>query len=136
MRMTESAPSAPEPQVGIFWLLPDRATGMLVADSIPLQAAEPYGDALTFPQGHDEVWTRWQQLGARALAARGLPLTILHQEYDVVPRGRVVYHGPERHFTIYADRKLFEPATIARIVDRFGLAQQAWSLQPDAHYRT
>ena len=109
---------------------------ILVADSVPLSAAEPYGDCLTYPDGHHEVWTRWQRLGARGLTVRGLPPAIMAYEYDAVPRGRIVFECPARRFVIYADSKLFAAATVARIVHRFGLAQDSWEVRPDAHYRT
>jgi hypothetical protein len=41
-----------EPSVGIFWLV----GGSLIIDSTPLSEAEQYGDHLTQPRSHLEVW--------------------------------------------------------------------------------
>jgi hypothetical protein len=48
-----------QPRVGIFWLV----GGKLVIDSLPLSEAEPYGDHLTYPRSHLEVWTLFQKKG-------------------------------------------------------------------------
>ena len=39
-------------RIGIFWRAPYRGGFVLVADAIPLSAAELYGDCLTYPRGH------------------------------------------------------------------------------------
>ena len=124
------------PSVGIFWAAPDSGASALVTDATELRAAEPYGEFLTHPRGHYEVWEAWRRLGPVGLARRGLPAVIAFYEYDDVPRGRVVYDVPASLFVIYADRKLHGPDWMARIIGAFGLTRQRATVRPDAHYRT
>ena len=71
--MNEKVETAPN--VGIFWGVPAGHVA-LVTDATPLAAAEPYGDFLTHPRGHCEVWEGWRRLGPAGLARRGLPLAV------------------------------------------------------------
>lgn len=89
----------------MFWGLREAGGWHVVHIAVPLAAAEPYGDALTFAPGHAEVWAAWQALGPVGLRRQGLPAAILAYEYDHVPRGRVVHHCTTELFTIYADRR-------------------------------
>ncbi len=125
-----------EPYVGIFWGVPDGGRTVLVTDRTTLAQAEPYGDCLTHPRGHHEVWEVWRHLGATALRRRGLPPAIGSHEYEVFPRGRVVYMRGPALFTLYADRRLQRPETVAELVRLFGLTGQTHTVRSDAHYRT
>ena len=121
-------------RIGIFWRVPFRGGFVLVADAIPLSAAELYGDCLTYPRGHYEVWEEWRRLSASELLRRNIPPTIKGYEYEALPRGRTVYKKPQKRFAIYADRKLLVPHAIRLIVERFGLEDQAWEMSSDPHY--
>ncbi|RVU14215.1 hypothetical protein EOE48_24220 [Methylobacterium oryzihabitans] len=125
-----------EPSVGIFWGVPDGGRTVLVTDHTPLTEAEVYGDCLTHPRGHHEVWEAWRKLGATALRRCGLPPAIVSHEYEAFPRGRVVYMREPALFTLYADRRLQRPETIADILQLFGLNGQTHTVRSDAHYRT
>lgn len=124
------------PSVGIFWGVPEPSGMALVADATPLAAAEHYGDFLTHPRGHYEVWEGWRRLGAAGLARRGLPAAIAENEYETFSRGRIVHDAPARTSIVYADRKLRTPAMIARIVEAFGLGGETTRVRSDAHYRS
>lgn len=126
----------PVPSVGIFWGVPEGGRTVLVTDRTPLSEAETYGDCLTHPRGHHEVWEAWRRLGATALRRRGLPPVIASHEYEVFPRGRVVFMRGHGLFTLYADRRLQRPETIAELVELFALAGQRHAMRSDAHYRT
>jgi hypothetical protein len=135
---TPAVPPAtpPDPHVGIFWQVPDAAGAPhLVVDTEPLLKAETYGDFLTHPRGHYEVWTRWQRLGPRFLQPRGWPLTILTTEYETHPRGRVVLYVPANTFWIYVDRRLQRRATIAQLKTALGLTRETCVVKSDAHYQ-
>lgn len=128
--------AATVPSVGIFWGVPDSGRMVLVTDHTTLAEAEAYGDCLTHPRGHHEVWETWRRLGATALRRRGLPPAIASQEYETFPRGRVVYMRGPALFTLYADRRLQRPTTIAELVRLFGLTEEHHTVRSDAHYRT
>ncbi|WP_298951121.1 hypothetical protein [uncultured Methylobacterium sp.] len=125
-----------EPSVGIFWGVPDGGRTVLVTDRTTMTEAEIYGDCLTHPRGHHEVWEAWRKLGATALRRRGLPPAIAGHEYEAFPRGRVVYMREPALFTLYADRHLQRPEMVAQIVQLFGLAGERHAVRSDAHYRT
>ena len=103
------------PCVGIVWAVADGSGPLLlITDLTPLAEAEPYGDFLTHPHGHHEVWEGWRRLGPAGLARRGLPALIAWHEYEHFPRGRVVFDTITDRFTLYSDRRLQPPAVLRR----------------------
>ena len=72
--------------VGIFWgiLGPDRSWTFLT-DTTFLAEAEPYGDFLTHPRGHYDVWSKWQKQSAAGLSRQSMPAAISHHEYEDFP---------------------------------------------------
>lgn len=124
------------PCVGIIWGVPDGHGPLrLVTDCIPLAQAETYGDCLTLPRGHHEVWESWRRLGPARLARRGLPALIAWHEYEHFPRGRVVFDTRTARFTFYADRKLQAPTVLRRVLHAFDLDTARCEVQSDPHYR-
>ncbi len=125
------------PSVGIVWGVQDRAAPLLlVIDRTCLLEAEPYGDFLTHPRGHHEVWEGWRRLGAGGLARRGLPTLIAWHEYEHFPRGRVVFDTTVSRFTLYADRKLQVPDVLREVLCAFGLDPKRCAVRSDPHYRS
>lgn len=123
--------------VGIFWGLRDgRGPLLLVNDRTSLAMAEVYGDFLTHPRGHHEVWEDWRRLGPLELTRRGLPLVIAWHEYEHFPRGRVVFDTRNERFTIYADDRLRTPASLRRVLHTFGLDGARCAVRSDPHYRS
>ena len=130
-------PRHPLPAVGIVWCVRDgNGPRQIVIDSTPLGKAEPYGDFLTHPRGHYEVWESWRRLGPAGLARRGLPTIIAWQEYENFPRGRVVFDTCSRRFTVYADPKLQTANTLYQILDALNLGLPLSDVRSDPHYRT
>ena len=133
----EPATGGEAPKVGIFWGVRDGPTALhIVTDTTPLAGAESYGDFLTHPGGHYEVWEAWRRLGPAGLAARGLPRAIVWHEYEHFPRGRVVYHCPTARFTVYADRALQTDGLMTRILNAFRLERAQCDIKSDSHYRS
>ena len=123
--------------VGTVWGVPDGRPGLrLVTDLTSLAEAEPYGECLTHPRGHWEVWERWRRLGSAGLQRRGLPTAIAFHEYEDFPRGRVVFHAGNFRFTLYADPRLWRPPVLGSIFRAFGLTPARCDVRSDPHYRT
>jgi len=121
------------PSVGIFWVVetgPGQAR--LLTAGCSLEAAEPYGDFLTFPDGHYEVWSRWRTMKDADPSLRAVVRTT---EYEVWPRGRIVFDRAAGHFILYADRKLMLPDTIAQIQKRFAM-EGPTKPATDFHYQS
>ncbi len=124
-----------EPHVGIFWLVPDDTHPQrLVTDMTPLSRAQTYGQALTHPRGHYEVWLAWQKLGVTGLLRNGLPRTIYAHEYEAFPRGRIVFQQAEERFIIYGDRLFQNDASEKSICSVFHLTGHAVCIRTDRHY--
>ncbi len=126
----------PMPHLGIFWRVPHADGLTLLLERMPITEAEPYGDCLTHPRGHADVWERWRGLTGRERRQRGIPEVVMSHGYDSIPRGRIVANARTDRFTIYADLKLHDPPWPARIVEAFGLDPLKCVLMSDAHYRT
>ena len=125
-------PEDTEPAVGIFWFAVDAAgiLGML-AQICLLADAEPYGDCLTFPDGHYEIWTRWRRIGP---PDRALARTVEETEYDEWPRGRIVFDRAIDRFIVYADRRITSLGLTGRIVEYFRLPTDRVIIRHDQHY--
>jgi hypothetical protein len=123
--------------VGIYWGIPNPGHSWhILVDKTSLAEAESYGDFLTHPRGHYDVWNEWQKLNATELAKRAVPEAVAFHEYEDFPRGRIVYHINDRRFIIYADRKLQHPSVINNITALFAISPGTFVVRSDAHYRT
>ena len=110
------------PHVGIFWLV----NGKLSIDSMPLGEAEPYGDHLTHPRSHIDVWGQWRLDGK-------VPG---ESEYEESPRGRVMYNTKTQRFTLLADRCILrDKGVVSRIMSEMHLPGENTDKGTDAHYR-
>ena len=71
--------------VGIYWGIPNPDhSWSILTDKSSLAEAEPYGDFLTHPRGHYDVWSGWQKLGNTALSKQGIPQAVAYHEYEGV----------------------------------------------------
>jgi len=111
----------PELQVGIFWLV----DGKLLIDSTPISEAEAYGDHLTHPRGHPEVWEQYQR-------ARAVPADM---EYEECPRGRVMLATKTRRFTLLADRCILKRKDLVEKIKSDMRLPKNTLLDTDSHYR-
>jgi hypothetical protein len=112
---------ATEPRVGIFWLV----DGKTLIDSTSLSEAAPYGDHLTHPRGHIDVWEQWRLSG----------LVSQEMEYEEPPRGRVIYHTKTRRFTFLADRCILRDKNVVRRIMLELKLPRNTETDTDSHYR-
>lgn len=107
--------------MGVFWLV-GRA---LLIDKTPLAEAERYGNNLTNPRNHTEVWEQWQKSGRVSGEL----------EYDHQPRGRVTFDTISERFWILADKCILKRNhVIAKIRSELNLPKGT-RLTSDSHYR-
>jgi hypothetical protein len=117
----KTSAQAAEPHVGIFWAVDDKP----LIDSAPLPEAEPYGDHLTHPRSHIEVWSQFQSRGTAPA----------EMEYEEAPRGRVMYNTKTRRFALLADRCILRRKDlVAKIKSELHLPANT-KLGTDSHYR-
>jgi hypothetical protein len=120
----------------VFWAIqPPRMATILLNHLCLLDVAELYGDMLTCPHGHYDLWNQWRR-GARKFppAVRAL---IAPSEHETWPRGRIVFDTSSRQFTCYADAQILRRAyLLAAICDRFGLPIERTRTKSDSHYRS
>lgn len=123
--------------VGIFWAVQQKGSAPILLDHrCMISQAEPYGDMLTCPHGHYEVWEQWRKTTSKDRS--GLDSLIATDEYEEWPRGRIVYSSPHDRFVIYADEQILSrPNLLTIIYERFGLkSDQTRVTKPkrDTHY--
>jgi hypothetical protein len=110
-----------EPQVGIFWVV----RGNLLIDSTRLGQAEAYGEQLTHPRGHAEIWEQFQQKG----------LVFPEVKYEEHPRGRVMYNTKTKRFLLLADRCILRDEKVVRKVLTELRLPRGTETGTDEHYR-
>jgi hypothetical protein len=128
--------SAMKGKVGFFWIVPGRdGKDALLGEAIDLEKAEPYGDALTHPMGHYEFWEGMKRRGPAFLRGRGVSGSILADEYEDWPRGRVTYRPEYGRFDIFANESIFRPSRLDLVYRNFDLSDANARFRQDTHYR-
>lgn len=136
MSQSDTGP-LPDAFVSLFWGVRVASELELVVDPVRLRQAEAYGDFLTEPRGHYDVWEAWRRLGPAGLVKHGLPSSISWTEYEQWPRGRTVFHIPSQRFVVYADRRLLrDPTFIHCLANGLQMLEGSYDLRTDPHYRT
>ena len=110
-----------EPRVGIFWV----CDGVPIIDGTPLTQAEPYGDFLTHPRSHYEVWGELQRRGSVSIDV----------EYEEAPRGRLTYDTKAKKFQMLADRCIVKNKALVEQIKKELRLPKRISLGTDSHYR-
>ena len=120
--------------VGIFWAIKEKGSAAVLLDHrCPLSDAEPYGDMLTCPHGHYEVWEQWRRNAINYRA--GTASLIATDEYEEWPRGRIVYSSLNGRFTLYADAQILSRTDLLTFLqERFGLPADRTETKRDGHY--
>jgi len=109
-------------KVGIFF----KVSNEFLLDAVPVEAAEPYGEALQFGGHYD-----YHELLRPALQ---LERSFKAHDYDYFPRGRVVFFPKRNTFALYTDPCL-TPDDISRLIKLFDIEGQATEVAGDEHYR-
>ena len=109
-------------RVGIFWWV----AGELVGDAVPLDQAEPYGEALQYG-GHYEFWERLRPCNRAERRLR-------FRAYDAWPRGRAVFFPSRQMLRICVDPCLAADA-IMTVRSFFGVADSMVEIAHDEHYQ-
>jgi hypothetical protein len=122
--------------VGVFWAVQEHGTAVLLLEHrCSLKEAEPYGNMLTCPHGHYEIWERWRKSvgdGRRT----SVPSIIAVCEYEEWPRGRIVYDSKNTRFILYADAQILRRAALlSTICKKFRLPMDR-EAKWDNHYRS
>jgi hypothetical protein len=105
----------------------------LIAHRCALADAEEYGDCLTCPHGHYDLWEGWR-IGS---APDGLTNIVRDAEYEEWPRGRVVFNFVQRRFIVYGDRQVFKYELQNLVVEHFGIpAEGNVEFAKDGHYQS
>ena len=108
------------PQVGIFWLFPDR----LLAFGAPYTAGEKYGDFINTPESHYETWEQLRKTTGK-----------LPEDYTSYPRGRIVYRITDQKFLVYLNRKhIKNKQVLEKIIEEFQLPVDQVEFKHDHHY--
>jgi hypothetical protein len=87
--------------VGPYWFVRnDSGTVRLIAHRCALADAEEYGDFLTCPHGHYDLWEGWRT----GRPPDGMARIVHEAEYEEWPRGRVVFNFVRGQFIVHGDR--------------------------------
>jgi hypothetical protein len=114
------------PKIGIFWLYQNTVLGQ----AIDLSAGEEgVPGLLDSPATHVHLWERIRNQSTTFPELR-------HEEYDQIPRGRVLWLTHKDQAIVYMDTKLFNLEDMALITSFFSLGEVSVSWQRDAHYTT
>ncbi len=125
-------PSPQSPLVGIFWCVRDSAGSRhILTKHCTLDAAEEYGDCLTFGPGHYEVWENWRSAGA---LQPPLASIVRSHEYEEWPRGRIVFDRKADRFFLYADRRIQKAGLAPALISLFHIPPARVTMLSDPHY--
>ncbi|MBN1412451.1 MAG: hypothetical protein JW969_16510 [Spirochaetales bacterium] len=109
------------PFVGIFWYLEDNL--LFTKKELPSPEIET---EISIDSRYSHFDT-WEEVRAKIPVLRDI------EEYDSVPRGRIVFLKAEGTFRIYHGVQLHKKVLKA-LVDEFDLSGSPWEAMSDEHY--
>lgn len=119
--------------IGPYWFVQDNSRRiLLVAGRCQLAGAEKYGDCLTSPHGHYDLWESWRA----GSPPGGLAAIVREAEYEEWPRGRVVFNFVRSQFIVYGDKQVFEHKLQDRLLEHFGIPADRVEFSKDEHYQS
>jgi hypothetical protein len=114
-----------EPQVGIFWTYDDR---LFHVESSPVSRGVKTLVGVDYAVGHYAAWFVMEKRGI----LDDLP-NALQDEYDSIPRGRVVYLVQKEVFVIYHGDD-FNDGIFKELIDTLNLPPERTYDEVDEHY--
>ncbi|MCG8453849.1 MAG: hypothetical protein MI717_11785 [Spirochaetales bacterium] len=120
-----SPPPPTEPHVGIFWTYQGKLFHLA---SCPLSEGTHTEISIDYSLGH---YSCWFIMGQKGILNR-LPQN-MREEYDSIPRGRVVYLFEEDHFVIYHGDD-FAPELKHELMEKLNLPPHQTRDDVDEHY--
>jgi hypothetical protein len=119
--------------VGPYWFVQGNSGKvLLIAHRCALADAEKYGDFLTSPHGHYDLWEEWRT----GRPPDGLAGIVHDAEYEEWPRGRVVFNFVQGRFIVYGDKQVFEHKLQQRVLEHFGIPAGQVDFAKDGHYQS
>jgi hypothetical protein len=119
--------------VGPYWFVQENPGKiLLIAHRCSLADAEEYGDCLTSPHGHYDLWESWRA----GSPPDGLAAIVREAEYEEWPRGRVVFDFVRSQFIVYGDKQVFEHKLQHRVLEYFGIPADNVEFSKDGHYQS
>jgi hypothetical protein len=116
---------SPEPEVGIFWTNEGK---LFHLESAPISKAVHTRVSVDYANGH---YASWFVMGKRGILDSLPPH--MRDEYDAIPRGRVVYLFARKTFVIYHGDD-YNPTIQEEIVRRLHLPADLYTDEIDEHY--
>ena len=116
---------SPEPEVGIFWTYEGR---LFHLESAPISKAVHTRVSVDYANGH---YASWFVMGKRGILDSLPPH--MRDEYDAIPRGRIVYLFSRKTFVIYHGND-YNPTIQSTIVKRLHLPEGLYVDEIDEHY--
>lgn len=109
--------------VGIFWI---NSKDEIFADGLTLKDAEPYGNKMTYPESHYNIWRR---------KMRHQHPEFKYKEYEEVPRGRIVYSIPNKQYIVYLPTAYLQNKRVhQKVIQQFNLSGEKIRIAADSHY--
>ena len=117
------------PLVGIFWVdLIKKKIELALAEPAESIELKPGSEFITSPHGHCAIWGQFKRNNL-------LPEKWKDQEYEHVPRGRVLFDRKKKRFKVFSSQKLSESLWFQEaIIKEFNLQFSKTAFFGDEHY--
>ena len=109
-------------KVGIFWIYKNK----IIGKNYSLSEAEKYGNFLSPILGHYDYWEQIQKEFSELYC----------EEYEYIPRGRIVYDTTKDHFVLLSSKKIIKNKSILKAIKSFFFIpkEAKFVAKSDLHY--
>jgi hypothetical protein len=118
-----------DPKVGIFWIdIKGRKLALIFSEPVRSIVSSPKEEFVSGAYSHYDTWEKLKRRNE-------IPSKWKGEEYEYVPRGRVVYDRKRQQFYAYASGKLVQKQWFQRgVVLNFSLVSENTEFLCDLHY--